>query len=119
MIYDFIEKKMKYNVNPRAWGPHGWKFMHYVTVAYPDDPTDQDKHQMEVFFLSIKNVLPCKMCRDHFEETLEKHPLDEHALASRHNLVKWMIKVHNEVNKATGKRSVNISVNEYISYYSR
>ena len=29
---------------PDVWGPHGWKFIHYVTLGYPDKPTKEDKN---------------------------------------------------------------------------
>ena len=27
-------------ITPEIWGPHGWKFMHYVTLGYPLYPTN-------------------------------------------------------------------------------
>ena len=28
---------------PDKWGPHGWKFIHYVTLGYPHKPSKSDK----------------------------------------------------------------------------
>ena len=25
-------------LGPDVWGPHGWKFLHFVAVGYPDFP---------------------------------------------------------------------------------
>ena len=55
------------------------------------------------FFKSLENVLPCEKCAYHYSKNLEKLPL-EPALESRDTLVRWLISVHNEVNKETGKR---------------
>jgi hypothetical protein len=31
------------NINPNIWGTHGWTFMHYITLAYPENPSEEDK----------------------------------------------------------------------------
>ena len=28
---------------PNVWGPHGWKFIHYITLGYPRKPTNKIK----------------------------------------------------------------------------
>ena len=28
---------------PNVWGPYGWKFIHYVTLGYPNNPSNEDK----------------------------------------------------------------------------
>jgi hypothetical protein len=48
-------------ITPEIWGPHGWKFMHYVALAYPAKPTEEDKKNYKIFFESIQNILPCGM----------------------------------------------------------
>ena len=30
-------------MNPKFWGPHGWIFLHTVTMNYPKEPNNQDK----------------------------------------------------------------------------
>ena len=49
-------------ITPNLWGPHGWKFIHYVTFGYPINPTNQDKENYKMFFLSLQNILPCSKC---------------------------------------------------------
>jgi len=34
---------MKHSIKPNIWGPHGWKFMHYVSLGYPVNPTESEK----------------------------------------------------------------------------
>ena len=101
-------------MNPKFWGPHGWYFLHSVTMNYPKNPTDQDKQIYFNFFKSLENVLPCEKCAYHYSKNLEKLPL-EPALESRDKLVRWLIGVHNEVNKETGKREY--SYEEVIEEY--
>ena len=90
-------------MNPKFWGPHGWYFLHSITMHYPKNPSEQDKLIYFNVFKSLENVLPCEKCAYHYSKNLEKLPL-EPALESRDTLVRWLISVHNEVNKETGKR---------------
>ena len=34
---------MLYNINPKKWGRAYWETSHYITIAYPDSPTNEDK----------------------------------------------------------------------------
>jgi hypothetical protein len=91
---------MTNNILPKIWGPHGWKFMHFVALGYPDTPTDQDKSSYQRFFESLQDVLPCQSCANHYQETLRKYPID---LSNRESLLQWTFTIHNEVNRKTGK----------------
>ena len=33
----------------KIWGPHAWIFLHSITMAYPENPTDNDKKYMKIF----------------------------------------------------------------------
>ena len=32
-------------ITPDIWGPHGWKFLHYISFGYPENPTINIKNQ--------------------------------------------------------------------------
>lgn len=89
---------------PDVWGPHGWKFIHYITLGYPVNPTDEDKKKYFNFFHTLKYVIPCSICGNHFKENLEKTPLDENSLSTKMKLIEWGIKMHNHVNKVNFKK---------------
>jgi hypothetical protein len=88
---------------PDIWGKYGWKFLHLVTLEYPENPTPQDKVNYRNFFMDLRGVLPCGKCRINLTENLEKYPLTDNVLSSRDGLVKWLIDIHNVVNYHTGK----------------
>ncbi len=88
-------------MEPNVWGPPGWIFLHTVTFQYPENPTDLDKQKYYTFFNSLKNVLPCPNCREHYHENFENIPI---RLESREELIEWLIDIHNEVNKKNNKR---------------
>jgi hypothetical protein len=91
-------------LGPNIWGPHGWKFIHYVTLAYPiDNPTEEIKNNYKNFFTLLQYVLPCKICSNHYKENLEILPLTDHVLSSREELVRWGIDMHNIVNESKNK----------------
>lgn len=91
------------NINPEIWGSHGWKFMHYITLSYPNNPTDSDKINMVEFFSSVGKVLPCMSCRLNYIKHNNKYPLNDKALSDRKSLVEWLMNVHNEVNLLNNK----------------
>jgi hypothetical protein len=90
-------------ITPDLWGPHGWKFLHYLSFGYPMDPTTEQKNQYKTFFLSLQHVLPCSICSKHYSDNLMEYSLDD-ALRNRDALVRWVIDIHNSVNEAQGKK---------------
>lgn len=106
---------MSKSVKPDIWGAHGWKFMHYVTLGYPDNPTHNDKMNYKNFFTSLQNILPCTKCALNYKQNLVESPIDPH-LDNRDHLVKWLINIHNKVNLETGKAEVPYE--EALSFYT-
>ncbi len=90
-------------ITPEVWGPHGWKFIHYVTLGYPENPTPAQKEKYKAFLVLLKDVLPCSLCANHYGENIQKLPLTDEVLNSRENLIKWGIDIHNIVNESKNK----------------
>jgi hypothetical protein len=89
---------------PDVWGPHGWKFIHYITLGYPNNPTEQDKKKYYDFFTTLKYVIPCPICSTHFIENLTENPLSQEVLKNKINLIQWGIDMHNLVNIKNKKK---------------
>lgn len=104
------------NIDPTIWGPPLWKFMHYFTLSYPENPTEEDKDNLYNFFLTIQTVLPCEKCRYNFKSHLEKTPLTEEIMSSNIKVVRWLFDIHNEVNKTTNKPV--LLYDDFIKIYS-
>ena len=103
------------NISPTAWGPPGWKFLHYITFTYPNNPTNKEKESYLNFFKYVGDVLPCEKCRFNYQNHQAKYPLNNTVLSNKQNLVMWLINVHNEVNITTGKKA--LSYNEVMDIY--
>ena len=89
-------------MDPNVWGKHGWIFLHSVTMAYPDEPTENDKQNYKEFFNSVSIVLPCKVCRKHLKQHMDELSIDN-ALRNKKTLVEWLINIHNKTNVTLGK----------------
>jgi hypothetical protein len=101
---------------PAIWGPHLWFILHVISFEYPVVPNELDKRIYHDFYTSIKDILPCDICKKHYRDHINKYPLTPH-LDSRSTLVKWVIQVHNFVNASLGKPV--LSVEHVIDIYSK
>tara|TARA_B100001123_G_scaffold165826_1_gene191011 strand:+ start:2442 stop:2888 length:447 start_codon:yes stop_codon:yes gene_type:complete len=99
-----------------VWGPHAWKFLHSITLSYPDNPTLEDKNNHAQFFNNIKNILPCQKCRDHYTQNLQELPVEQH-LENKESLFRWLVDIHNRVNVKNNKREY--SYNEVTELYEK
>jgi hypothetical protein len=87
------------------WGPPMWHSLHTITFNYPNNPTKEQKKQYLKFFTNIKDVLPCKYCRENYTKNLTIHPLNTHVLKNRETLSRWLFEIHEEINTKLGKKS--------------
>ena len=92
-----------YNISPSIWGPATWDCLFYICLAYPDNPTNDDKKNIVSFFDSISNLLPCQSCRHNFKVHRMKHVLSDKVIDNRFSLITWLINMKNEVNISLNK----------------
>ena len=90
-------------IYPDKWGPHVWQALHYITLGYPENPTEDQKIKYKNFFVLLKDTLPCSVCANHYGENLKKMPLSDKDLKNKESLVKWLINFHNIVNEMKEK----------------
>lgn len=106
----------------KIWGPPAWIFLHSVTMGYPVkfDPNDLDhvnrRNSMIDFFNSLANVLPCKYCRESYDEYIKESPIESN-LSTRVELARWLYDIHNKVNYKLGIPLCDIP--EFIEVYDR
>ncbi len=97
-------------VGPDTWGPVIWHALHYITLGYPTQPTDDNKQKYKEFFTLLSDVIPCSICANHYSENLVKMPLDDKVLENKESLIKWLIDFHNVVNEKNKKPIIKYEV---------
>ena len=88
-----------------VWGPSMWHFLHIMSFNYPVKPTREDKKNYKEFVLSLRNVLPCKYCRQNLTNNLKSSPLTMAEMKDRDSFSRYIYKLHETVNKMLGKKS--------------
>ena len=89
-------------MDPSIWGPSLWNSLHLITLNYPEKPSFAVRKQYYDFFNNLRYMIPCIYCRKNYIEHLNEIPLEPY-LDSRQLLVKWLIDIHNLVNKSLNK----------------
>jgi hypothetical protein len=88
-----------------VWGPPMWHILHTISFNYPIKPTPEDKKNYYNYFKNLKNILPCKYCRDNLENNLKKHKLTKNTMKNRDVLSRWVYDLHEIVNRMLEKKS--------------
>lgn len=89
-------------MDSELWGPKLWFFLHTISFEYPDKPTQEIKNAHIDFFRSLKSILPCDVCKNHFSEFLKNNPIEDN-LGDKEALIRWVLKCHNNVNTLNNK----------------
>ena len=103
-------------MNQNIWGSTLWFSLHTISMNYPNNPTYIEQKDYKNFFISLENVIPCRICRKNYQRHLKEHPIDNH-MGSRKELVYWLIDIHNMVNAEIGKKI--ISYDKVIEKYEK
>lgn len=92
--------------DPIIWGSCAWDFMLAISMTYPDNPDEDTALRYKNFYYSLTDVLPCVVCRDHYKQNISKVlPIDNY-LGNSKLLSKWVIQMHNIVNRKNNKKVV-------------
>lgn len=88
-------------MSPAVWGPIFWHTIHIVALGYPDSPSETERAAATAFYNSLREVIPCPICKEHYRTFLDATPPQ---VGSRQELIRWTFDLHNKVNAALGKR---------------
>ena len=103
IIFIFME-----GIHNNLWGSTFWNMSHYITISYPNVPTDLNKQTVKQYFDLLQHLLPCPICRKHYGNVLLLYPLTEDILNCKLKLVLWLITIHNYINKQLNKEELTI-----------
>lgn len=109
-------------MDTKFWGPDGWRLLHTLAYIYPSKPTPQQQHLYNIFFDMLKDILPCRYCRESFKNFLKELPIKSY-LNSPRNLRLWIYRIHNKVNNKLRRQGLLHTKNPTLQYvdnlYSR
>ena len=91
----------------KDWGPHLWKILHGLaeslgnqTVAFL--ATDE-AHEVVFLLRDVDKIMPCALCRSHYNNWRRGHPLEEidrlRGPSLREGVKRWLYDLHEDVNK--------------------
>jgi hypothetical protein len=89
------------NIKPNFWGPKLWYNIFTFASIYPENPTHDVINSAKQFFLSIKNLLPCKSCRNSYNQYILEDNTNinnNYNFSSRNNLIEFIFNLRNKVN---------------------
>lgn len=77
-------------IDTRFWGPSGWQLFHLIAFRSPNP---------EQLLLMIKDILPCKFCRESTAKFTHELPMKEPG--------RWLYDLHNMVNDKLRRQCAN------------
>ncbi len=86
------------NLKPSYWGGPAWTFLYSVAEGYGNYPTMEEKREMYKFISSLNTALPCKKCRDNFNN-YELPEFDWKYLQNSETLKEWISEMERRVDK--------------------
>ena len=90
-------------MTPDVWGPPLWYKLHVKTFEYSKYPTETEKKNAVDYFKTVDTLLPCTICKQHYNEYLIRRPVEYH-VDTRDELAVWLIDLHNEINSQNNKK---------------
>ena len=91
------------------WAPLTWYIFHKLSFEYnqviesQSDSEEYKKHYIE-FFKSMRTIIPCKTCRNHFIQNIDIEENKIENNISTENIFAWTVRLHNLVNKMHNKK---------------
>jgi mitochondrial FAD-linked sulfhydryl oxidase len=95
-----IDTKL-HRVSREQLGGQSWGLLHMITTTAPEKISPTLRKQFNAFLLMFAKLYPCKLCANYFVVTLKQ--IGEFKGKSRMDLMDYMCKVHNKVNKRLKK----------------
>ena len=87
------------------WGPPLWHVLHTISFNYPVNPSKKNKMDYYKFIKNLKNILPCKSCRDNLKKNFKMLPLSDDVFKNRYTFSKYIYDLHELINKMLNKKS--------------
>jgi len=82
------------------WQPITWNIFHFFALNY----NEKYRNEYITFFDTFKILLPCSVCKSHYNQHLNKEHLTLEKNINKERIFEWTIDLHNLVNKMNYKK---------------
>lgn len=96
------------NLNPEIWGPNFWFVIDTVLYSLPDKLNKQQQEDLEMFLYSLKSLLPCEKCRNHYIKAMEERNFSNINFSKKQDVITWMSDLRNIIKSHQKKRLYSI-----------
>lgn len=86
--------------DPKIWGRPAWTFL--FSCLLDDNINDDNRENCRKVLEELGNVLPCKVCREHYNEHIKKIPIDVE------DPLEWLVKLYKIVNNKQNMKDEDI-----------
>lgn len=83
-----------------AWQSITWNCFHTIALNY----REEYKEYYNTFFDTFKTIIPCKICRNHFIQNINKPNMSIDENNNSEKIFNWTIDLHNSVNRMHSKK---------------
>jgi hypothetical protein len=109
---------------PREWGNPLWKILHSITESLGNQKNTilsaDEAHEIVFLLRDLEKVMPCQLCRQHYNKWRKEHPLEKLSVlrgpALRDAVRKWLYELHENVNQDR-KLESNITIEQLPELY--
>lgn len=92
---------------PREWGPPLWRLLHGITESLGNQKNSlmatDEAHEIVFLLRDVEKIMPCALCRNHYNAWRKSHPLEQIAQlrgpALRDAVRTWLFELHENVNQ--------------------
>ncbi len=92
---------------PREWGHPLWKILHGLTESLGNQKnaviSTDEANEMIFLLRDVEKIMPCALCRKHYNTWRKDHPLEQLAAlrgaSLREGVRKWLFDLHEAVNQ--------------------
>ena len=109
-------------MSPKIWGPHAWFTLHSISMALPNKVPKETQKDILDFMRSFGGLIPCNTCKVNYKRHISEElpPLKDN-VQTRELFAKWLIDLHNAVNRETGKPEMSYEavVEKYDKIYNK
>jgi hypothetical protein len=82
------------------WQRITWHLFHTLSLNY----NDKYKEEYIIFFNSLKTIIPCRICRNHYIDNINRDNMEIEKNINSDKIFNWTVDLHNSVNKMHRKK---------------